>query len=215
MPPASIARTMPWGTVSPIQRSRFGAAALVVLVLLTGCGGSSATPTPTPAAATATPKPDTHLAEPASGREVYTRLNEAGLGLVGTNAAEGTEPRSRINASYAGWPLALLEYSTTTARAKSVPFRDGGAPGAGQPAFTFAGLNIAVLWGPSTQGHVPAPPDATKVEAAKKLAEALGVLVGPLAERSVTRVTVPLPTATPPPSVAPSPSPSATPTATP
>lgn len=215
MPPASIARTMPWGTVSPIQRSRFGAAALVALVLLTGCGGSSATPTPTPAAATATPKPDTHLAEPASGREVYTRLNEAGLGLVGTNAAEGTEPRSRINASYAGWPLALLEYSTTTARAKSVPFRDGGAPGAGQPAFTFAGLNIAVLWGPSTQGQVPAPPDATKVEAAKKLAEALGELVGPLAERSVARVTVPLPTATPPPSVAPSPSPSATPTATP
>src|SRR3989304_4551896 len=63
-------------------------------------------------------------------------------------------------------------------RAKSAPFRDGGAPGAGQPAFTFAGLNIAVLWGPSTQGHVPAPPDATKVEAARKLAEALGVLGG-------------------------------------
>src|SRR3989304_3197844 len=71
VPPASIARTMPWGTVSPIQRSRFGAAALVALVLLTGCGGSSATPTPTPAAATATPKAATHLAEPASGPQAH------------------------------------------------------------------------------------------------------------------------------------------------
>ncbi len=203
------------GTASPSRRSRLTAAALVALVLLTGCGGSPATPAPTPAAASATPKPNTHMAEPASGREVYTRLNQAGLGLVGTNAAEGTEPRSRINASYAGWPLALLEYSSTTARAKSVPFRDGGAPGAGQPVYTFVGLNIAVLWGPSTQGQVPAPPDATKVEAAKKLADALGALVGPLAERSITRVTAPLPTPTPPPTVAPSPSPSASPTSSP
>lgn len=187
----------------------------MALVLLTGCAGSPATPAPTPVPPGATPTPEAHLVEPASGREVYTRLNQAGLGLVGTNAAEGTEPRSRINASYAGWPLALLEYSTTTARAKSVPFRDGGAPGAGQPAFTFVGLNIAVLWGPSTQGQAPALPEATKVEAAKRLADALGALVGPLAERSVTRVTVPLPTATPAPSVAPSLSPSATPTSSP
>src|SRR3990172_2000638 len=139
VPPASIARTMPWGTVSPIQRSRFGAAALVVLVLLTGCGGSSATPTPTPPPPTPTP----------------------------------------------------------------------------HPPFPSAGVNLAALGGRSTRGQGPAPPDATKVEAAKKLAEALGVLVGPLAERSVTRVPVPLPTATPPPSLAPNPSPSATPTATP
>jgi len=202
---------MPWGTASPTRRSRVPAAALVALVLLTGCGGSPATPAPTPVQPSATPTPETHLVEPASGREVYTRLNQAGLGLVGTNATEGTEPRSRINASYAGWPLALLEYSTTTARAKNVPFRDGGAPGAGQPSFTFVGLNIAVLWGPTTKGQAPALPDATKVEAAKKLADALGALVGPLAERSVTRVTVPLPTPTPPPSEAPSASPGASP----
>lgn len=181
------------------------AAALAALGLLSACGGSSATPTPTPPAPSASPTPDVHLVEPASGREVYTRLNQAGMRLIGTNASEGTEPRRRINATYAGWPLVLLEYSGTTARAKALPFRDGSAPGAGQSAYTFVGLNIAILWGPIAEGQAPASPDAAKVAVARKLAAALEALVGPLGERSAEQVTASPPTPAPPATASPSP----------
>ena len=66
---------------------RLAAVTLVAFSLLAACGETVA-PSPSPAAATPrpTPTPDTHLTDPAAGAEVYTRLNHAGLGLVGTNA---------------------------------------------------------------------------------------------------------------------------------
>jgi len=180
---------MTWETASLIRRGRLLASALLVVSLLVACG-ETAVPSPSTVAATPrpTPTPDTHLADPAPGSDVYTWLNKAGLGLVGTNALTGREPRNTYNATYAGWPLSLLEFSSATTRAKALPFRDGVKPGKGTPPFTFAGQNIVVLWGPIDDGVAPAPPDASHLEAATRLAVALDAVVGPLQERSSSRV---------------------------
>jgi hypothetical protein len=191
---------MTWGTASRTGRGRLLAATLVAISLLAACGETAA-PSPSAAAATPrpTPTPDTHLTDPASGSEVYTRLNRAGLGLVGTNALTGKEPRNTYNATYAGWPLSLLEFSSATRRAKALPFRDGGRPSKGSPPYTFAGQNIVVLWGPIEEGAAPPEPDATHLEAATKLAAALDAVVGPLQERSSSRVSPLAPIAAPAP----------------
>ncbi len=187
-------------TASRTGRGRLVAATLVALSLLAACGETVA---PSPSAAVATPRPtpspDAHLTDPASGSEVYTRLNRAGLGLVGTNALAGKEPRIAYNATYAGWPLSLLEFSSGTTRAKALPFRDGVAPAKGSPPFTFAGQNIVVLWGPFAAGAVPPQPDAAHLDAATKLAVALDAIVGPLQERSSSRVSPLAPIAAPAP----------------
>ena len=197
---SSIGRTMTWGTASRSERGRLLAATLVAISLLAACGETAA-PSPSVAAATPrpTPTPDTHLTDPASGSEVYTFLNKAGMGLVGTNALTGNEPRNTYNATYAGWPLSLLEYSSGTKRAKALPFRDGVAPAKGAPPFTFAGQNIVVLWGPVQDGVSPPQPDATHLEAATRLALALDSVVGPLQERSSSRVSPLAPIAAPAP----------------
>ena len=191
---------MTWGTASRSGRGGLVAAMFVAMSLLAACSETAA-PSPSVAAATPrpTPTPDTHLADPAAGREVYSLLNKAGLGLVGTNAMTGREPRNTYNATYAGWPLSLLEYSSATTRAKAQPFRDGVAPTKGTPPFTFAGQNIVVLWGPIEDGVSPPKPDATHLEAATKLALALDAVVGPLQERSSSRVSPLAPIAAPAP----------------
>ena len=189
---------MRWGTASSLRRGRVVAVALAMTSLITACGGAVApTATPLPATPAPTATPDAHLPVPALGRDVYAHLNQAGLSLVGTNATTGTDPRATYNATYAGWPLTLLEYSGATARAKALPFRDGGAPGRSQPAFTFAGGNIAVLWGPIIEGKVPTQPDATRMEAARSLAAALDALIGPLVERSAGRASAVAPSPAP------------------
>jgi hypothetical protein len=191
---------MSWLTASRSARVRLVGVALVTISLLAACGETAA-PSPSQAVATPrpTPTPDTHMTDPAAGAEVYTRLNHAGLGLVGTNALTGREPRNTYNATYGGWPLSLLEYSSATTRAKAQPFRDGGAPSKGTPPFTFAGQNIVVYWGPIEEGAKPPEPDATHLEAATKLAIALDALVGPLQERSSSRVSPLTPIAAPAP----------------
>jgi hypothetical protein len=188
------------GTESRSGRGRFVAAALVAISLLAACGETAA-PSPSAAVATArpTPTPDSHLTDPAAGSEVYSLLNKAGLGLVGTNALTGREPRNTYNATYAGWPLSLLEYSSATTRAKAQNFRDGVAPTKGTPPFTFAGQNIVVFWGPIEDGVTPPEPDAGRLDAATKLAVALDAVVGPLQERSSSRVSPLAPIAAPAP----------------
>jgi len=188
------------GTASRSGRGRLLAVALVAISLLAACGETAA-PSPSAAAATPrpTPTPDTHLTDPTSGSAVYTFLNKAGLGLVGTNAVTGNEPRNTYNATYAGWPLSIFEYSSATTRAKALPFRDGVPPTKGSPAFTFAGQNIVILWGPVEQGAAPPEPDRTHLEAATALAVALDAVVGPLQERSSSRVSPLAPIAAPAP----------------
>jgi hypothetical protein len=187
------------------RTAALGSAALAIVLALAACG---AAPTPTPIltpSPTPSPTPDPHLADPTTVDEVYRRLREAGIAVVGTNAQQGVEPVVRINATFDGWPLALAQYSSTTARAKLVPFRDGAAPSVEEAPYTFAGINIAVHYGPILHAAKPGavPPD--KFASATRLAAELDRLIGPLAERSAGRVS-PVPrAATPPPSPAPSP----------
>jgi hypothetical protein len=186
--------------------------ALGAALAMAGCGGGSAkaAPTATPAP-TPTPTPNPHLAEPASVDDVFVWLNAHGLAVVGNNADRGQsgEPVKRINATYAGWPLILSQYSSSAvARMASGVAGATSRPVADQAPFTFVGLNIVADFGPHLRTDGDAPPDGRFVAAATALADALDPLLGPLHERAAVRI--PLPT------IAPSPTPAgASPTPSP
>ncbi len=189
-----------------------GRGALLALVLglaVAGCSGSAAA-TPTAAPSTApTPTPVAHLSEPASLTVVFAKLGEAGLAIVANNADSGGtsgEPRRRINATFAGWPLILSEYSSARALAAS-GFKAGTPPGQGDAPYRLAGLNILVEFGPHTTNLGAPSPDPRFREAAARLLAALDPLLGPMGQSSVD----PLPAAVSPgasPSPAGGPSPS-------
>lgn len=177
------------------------AALLLAGLLVAGaCGGPSAnsSPTPTPAPS---PTPDSHLREPARADVIYSTLFERGLTLIPTNASVGRDPERVINATYAGWPLVLLQYRTSVTRQQLDPLKAGDAPRKGDAPFTFAGLNVVVEWGPRIDGRVPRFANSSQVESARTLAAELDRLIGPLAERSTQpvapRLATPVPTARP------------------
>lgn len=183
---------------------------LLAGLVVAGCGGSP-TASPVPTVATGPTAPP-RLPDPTSAADVYRALRVAGLSLVGTDSVAGqtpSDPVERINATLAGQPLAILGYASDLGRAKLYPFRDGTAPDAGQPVYTFAGTNIVVEFGPSTAGKKPPAPNTTLAATAQRLATTLEALLGQLAERSVQRASTPPPAATPTPAPATS-SPSST-----
>ncbi|HEY3523658.1 MAG TPA: hypothetical protein VGK63_08135 [Candidatus Limnocylindrales bacterium] len=93
------------------------AVGLTAALALAACGGGAA-PSPSPSAApTPTPTPNPHLAAPASVDAVFTWLTRHGLTIIPNNAdaRDSGEPVKRINATYAGWPLILSQYSTEAA----------------------------------------------------------------------------------------------------
>ena len=171
---------------------------LLAGLMVAGCGSA---PTASPAATVGSaPTPPPRLSDPTTAPDVFRALRVAGLTLVGTDSVAGvaaTDPVERINATLAGQPLAILGYASDLGRAKLYPFRDGTAPDAGQPVFTFAGTNIVVEFGPSTTGKKPPLPDATLSATAQRLADTLQALLGQLSERSVQRASTPPPTPTP------------------
>ena len=93
-----------------------------------------------------------------------------------------------INATYAGWPLVLVEYRSSASRKRLEPITPGRPPGPGDPPFAFAGLNLVIEWGPRLERRRPGPPPATYLAAAVRLAAELDRLIGPLAERSARLV---------------------------
>ena len=115
---------------------------------------------------------------------VYTTLGQRGLSLIGTNASRGGDPVAVINANYGGWPLVLLQYRSSQTRQRLNPVTNGQAPRAGDPPFTFAGMNVVVKWGPETDGRRPRAASKPQLDAAIMLATELDRLIGPLAERS-------------------------------
>jgi hypothetical protein len=193
--------------------SSYALGLIAALLLAAACGGSHPTPSPTPRPATPSPTPDVRLPDPTTADAVYTGLNAAGLGLVGTNAEAGTDPVKLINATYDGLPLVIVGYSSDAARSKLAKVTNGSAPAAGQPPYTFVAYNIVVEFGAPGADGPPPTPDATLASAAQTLAAALDRLIGPLAERSYQRVS-PTPPATPSPvpSATVSPTPRVTPT---
>lgn len=177
------------------------AAALLAAVLLAACG-SGPTPTPRPSPPPSpTPTPNPHLTEPASADAVFRALTAAGLRIVPNNAVTGgtgEEPRLRINATYANWPLVIHEYSSSAALRAKAGFRPGDRPTIGEAPFNLVGLNILVEFGPHAKNRNEPPPDPAFREAAEALIEVLDPLLGPLAQMSIEPL--PLPTLTPSPS---------------
>jgi hypothetical protein len=109
---------------------------------------------------------------------------------VGTNAKAGTDPVTTIVATYGGWPLKLAEYTSTHARMQAVPFENREVPKKGMAPYLFAGLNLAVEFGPAHAGTQPPAPDNQQLRAATSLANELNRLVGPIGQRSVVPVEV-------------------------
>ncbi len=171
--------------------------ALTLVAATAGCG-SAPTPTPRPAPSpTPTPTPDPHLTEPAAAEAIFRALSAAGLRVVSNNAvtgAPGQEPRLRINATYANWPLVIHEYSSGAALRRS-GFRPGARPTIGQAPFNLAGLNILVEFGPHAKNRNEPPPEPAFREAALALIDVLDPLIGPLEQMSIEPL--PLPTLTP------------------
>jgi hypothetical protein len=188
--------------VQVLPRHALVAPALVLAAVFvaSACNGPSANSSPTPTAAPS-PTPDSHLREPARADVIYSMLFERGLTLIPTNASVGRDPERVINATYAGWPLVLLQYRTSGTRQQLTPIKAGESPGKGDAPFTFAGLNVVVEWGPKIDNRAPRFANSAQVESARTLAAELDRLIGPLAERSTQpvapRLATPAPTAKP------------------
>jgi len=188
----------------PFGRGRWLAAAIAIGVFTVGCGGGApsaapvVTPAPTPA-----PTPIAHLTVPVQADAVFRAMVASGLKIATNNASTGGpghEPVKTINATYAGWPLAISEYSTPGSLFAAVGWKSGSIPGQGEAPIAIAGENILIEWGPTT-GASPSRPDGTQMEAAEVLANALNALVSPLSLRTI----VPIPGVTPNPTPAPTP----------
>jgi hypothetical protein len=185
--------------------------ALIVAIALVvaACGGAaSPSPSPTP---TPTPTPNPHLRDPADLQIVYAALQRAGLHLTVHNASgspAGKEPRRRYAADLGGWPLELIEYSSSAAREIDFGYAPGTSPDKGDPPYTLAGLNIVVTFGPDNRRVIPEVPDKRYQDLALTLARTLDIYLGPLAQRSVTSLSVPTPTPATSPEVPGSPEPS-------
>jgi len=186
--------------------------ALVVAIALVvaACGGAAASPSPVPSPSP-TPTPDPHLRDPADVEIVYRALVTAGLDITVNNASgggAGKEPRRRYAASLSGWPLELIEYSSSAAREADFGYVSGAPPEKGDPPYTFAGLNIAVTFGPDNRRVVPDVPDKRFQDVAQALGDTLDRYLGPLSQRSVTALSLPHPSPVPSPEGSPSAKPS-------
>lgn len=190
---------------------------MVAIGLIVGaCGGGPpsapplATPVPTPA-----PTPVAHLSEPVKADSVYLALLAAGLKIAPNNASTGgpgREPVKRINATYAGWPLSISQFSSAKSLQAATKWKGGAPPAQGEASIAFLGLNILVEWGPAT-GSSPKKPDDRQIAAAEALHEALDPLVSPLMARTIVPIPgVPTPTPDPTASPKPTPKPPAKPT---
>lgn len=189
-------------------------------LLAIGCGGAPpSTPPASPTAVpTPAPTPVAHLVAPVKADVVYLAMLRAGLRIDPNNASSGGpghEPVKRINATYAGWPLAISEYSSVQSLLDATKWKAGAEPRGGEAPIALIGLNILVEWGPTT-GSTPRKPDDRQLAAAEALVAAFDPLVSPVASRTIVPVrglaAPPEPTAVPStkPASKPKPSPKAT-----
>jgi hypothetical protein len=170
----------------------------LVVILAAACSTPAVSPSPTPVP-TPVPTVDPHLGDPASAQAVFNGLGREGLKIV-TNTAEvgaaGTAVITRINATYSGWPLEVVEYRTTADLAKTAAaWKAGQRPGNGEPPVALAGANILIRWGPWARNAKPPRPDERQTAALEALVAALDRLLSPLRSRAnvpVQTVSVPL-----------------------
>jgi hypothetical protein len=184
----------------------------LVFLLAAACSTPAVSPPSPSPAPTPVPSVDPHLGDQASAKAVFNGLSHEGLKFV-TNTAEvgaaGTAVITRINATYGGWPLQLVEYRTAADLKKAAAWKAGQAPGKGEPPVALAGANILIRWGPWDLDTKPPRPDERQTAALEALVAAMGRLLAPLRTRS----NVPVQTVSAP--VAAEDGPSAAPEATP
>ena len=172
-----------------MARVRTLAAAVTIGLVAAACGGSPPSAPPASAAPVVTPGPTpvAHLSEPVKADSIYLALLAAGLRIVPNNASTGgpgNEPVKRINATYAGWPLAISQFSSSASLLAATDWKAGARPGQGESSIAFMGLNILVEWGPTT-GTTPKTPDDRQLAAAEALHQALDPLVSPMSARTI------------------------------
>jgi len=195
---------------APLARVRTLAAVVAIGLLAGACGGSPPSAPPPSATPVATPAstPVAHLSEPVKADSIYRALLAAGLRIVPNNASTGGpgfEPVKRINATYAGWPLAISQFSSSAALRAATDWKAGAKPGQDESSIAFMGLNILVEFGPTTDAS-PKTPDDRQLAAAEALHQALDPLVSPMSARTIVAIPgVPEPTVAPIASPAPKP----------
>jgi len=188
------------------------AAALVALVtaLAVVACGSSAAPSAAPSALpTPVPTPDPHLSEPVTANQIYGVLAAAKLGMSCPTASLGDQPGvvKEINCSVAGWPLLIVQYQSSDALNRDLGWA-GSTPGAKEPPYGWAALNVAIQYGPIGLNQ-PVQPDSARAAMAAQIVGILDPLLWPLRQHSIqmiparTPVPVATPIPTPPPSKAP------------
>ena len=126
-----------------MARVRTLAAAVTIGLVVGACGGSppsapAASPTPVamPAAT-----PVAHLSEPVKADSVYLALLAAGLRIVPNNASTGgpgNEPVKRINATYAGWPLSISQFTSSATLMAATDWKAGAKPSQGESSIAGA-----------------------------------------------------------------------------
>jgi hypothetical protein len=178
------------------RASRPGVVVLVtfalVVILAAACGSSVASPSPSPVP-TPVVTPNPHLADPATAQDVFNALGREGLKITPNNAVAGVDGAAivtRVNATYLGWPLDVTQFRTSADLAKAAKWKNGEAPGRGEPPVALAGYNILVTWGPWGTGKKPAVPDEQKAAALEALVAALDRLISPLRTRTIVPVEV-------------------------
>jgi len=163
-------------------RPRASVTALAALLLVAACGGAAPGASVRPIARL-TPTPDPHLVDPTSADQVIASLAAMGMTVITNNASRGRdgEPVKIVNATFAGWPLSIAEYSSTARRRELHPLDPSAVE---SNRMLLAGLNIIVLYGPPDRPDAPSP-DPGFVDSARALADALEPLLGPLERQGV------------------------------
>lgn len=181
--------------------------AAAVLVAACSNAGPSASPSVAP---TPTPTPNPHLPSPATAKQVFAGLGKAGLTITANTAtlgADGSDVVTRIYATYLGWPLDVIQYRSDIALTNAIKWTNGDEPGKGEPPAALAGMNILIMWGPTTSGKTPGKLTDRQVAALTDLVAAADALLSPL--RARTNVPVKVAARDPSPSAAASASPAA------
>jgi hypothetical protein len=198
----------------PDRGRRPSALAAVVVILVTAvgvvaCGSSAAQSVPPSVAPTPVATPDPHLNEPVTANQIYGVLAAAKLGMTCPTASLGDQPGvvKEINCNVAGWPLLIVQYTSSDALNRDLGWT-GSTPGAKEPPYWWAALNVAIQYGPVSYRE-PAQPDSTRAAMAAQIVGILDPLLWPLRQHSVEMIPArtPVPVATPTPSPAPSKSP--------
>jgi hypothetical protein len=184
--------------------SRLPIAAIGLLALIVAaCGPSTSTTPPPSAGPTPVVTPDPHLTAPVTADDMFRILIAAKVPMQCPNANLGNgNPKivKQINCTVSGWPLRIIQYTTTAALTGALDWAAGSAPGGDEAPYNWAGLNILIQLGPIS-ARAPSTPEAARQAIATSIFAVLDPLLWPIAQHSVVAVPgrTPTPIATPTP----------------